>query len=168
MEFLNGLRIPDEDLPLSASSDPFMKGGSVVFNANKMGLNYDPRKWKQIPSDEVGRFTFRHLAGDGYAAVMAERGSVPMESLPDAALSSLQSDDPNAAIVFKRKRNVNGADVWFLKMEAEVKKIPLVYWGYLYSGKGGTVRVFTFTAPNLVDEYDKDFMNFLNGLWVSE
>jgi hypothetical protein len=70
--------------------------------------------------------------------------------------------------MFKEKRRVNGVDVWFLRMDAELNKIPVVLCGYYYSGKSGTVQVVTFTGKSLFSQFEKDFMEFLNGLWISE
>jgi hypothetical protein len=82
--------------------------------------------------------------------------------------ANLKEKDPNARVIFKEKRKVNGVDVWFLKMEAELDKIPLVLCGYYYAGKSGTVQVVTITGKSLFSEFEKDFMGFLNGLWISE
>ena len=97
--------------------------GLLIVNS-KVTIKYDPKKWKQQRSDEVGQFTFTHSSGDGYAMVVAERIPTSIDSLPDIVLSNLQLEDPNATIVFKEKRRVNGTDVWFLKIE-QVNRIPL-------------------------------------------
>jgi len=68
----------------------------------------------------------------------------------------------------KEKRKVNGTDVWFLKLEAEINQIPMIMCGYYYSGKTGTVQVVTLTGKNLFGEIEQDFMSFLNGLRISE
>jgi hypothetical protein len=50
-------------------------------------------------------------------------------------MSGLRSKDPNAILVFKEKRRVNGVDVWLLKTDATIDKIPLSFCGYYYSGE---------------------------------
>jgi hypothetical protein len=173
-EFLNGLEIMDEDLPPSSlpsssqnTSTP-TTDGLLQFNGNKMSVKYDSKKWKQTESSEVGRFTFNHRSGDGYAMIISERLTVPLDSLPDIALSNAKDADPNAKIVFREKRSVGGVDVWFLKLASTSNGIPLIYYGYYYGGKAGTVQVLTYTGANLITEYDKDFLEFLNGFRVSE
>lgn len=166
-EFLNGIEISDQEVPSSASREAMPKAGLLLLNS-RMSVKYDPNKWKQQRVDAVGHFTFTHSSGDGYAMVIAERISAPIDSLPDIVLSTIQSKDPNAAIVFKEKRKVNGTDVWFMKLETELNGIPLVYCGYYYGGKGGTVQVVAFTGKSLFSEFEKDFMDFLNGLSISE
>jgi hypothetical protein len=164
----------DEDLPPSsqpslAPNTPVLTSDGVLnFNAGKMNVKYDPKKWKQTQSTEAGRFTFEHKNGDGYGMIIAERLTIPLDSLPDVALSNAKDADPNAKIIFREKRSVGGVDVWFLKLASTSNGIPLVYYGYYYGGKAGTVQVLTYTGANLISEYDKDFLDFLNGLRVSE
>jgi len=54
----------------------------------------------------------------------------------------------------------------FLKIEADVDTVPMVYCGYFYGGENGTVQVVTYTEKSRLPEYEKDFMDFLNGLVV--
>ena len=166
-EFLNGLEISDQELPSSANREVIPNQGSLSVNS-KVRIEYDPQKWRRTRTNQIATFIFTHTSGDGYVRVMSERLSAPFDSLPDIVLSNLQSEDPNARIMFKEKRRVNGADVWFLKMDAEINKVPLVLCGYYYSGKSGTVQVVTITGKSLFSEFEKDFMDFLNGLWISE
>lgn len=84
------------------------------------------------------------------------------------ALSNAKDADPNAKIIFREKRSVGVVDVWFLKLASTSKGIPLIYYGYYYGGKAGTVQVLTYTGANLITEYDKDFLDFLDGFRVSE
>jgi hypothetical protein len=166
-EFLNGLDLSDRQLPTSANRE-VMSGQGLLSVNSKVTIKYDPEKWRQTRSNEVATFLFTHSSGDGYVKVISERLSTPFDSLPDMVLSNLQSEDPNGTIVFKEKRRVNGAEVWFVKSYAEINKIPVVMCGYYYSGKGGTVQVVAFTGKTLFSEFDKDFMDFLNGLRISE
>ena len=165
--FLNGLEVSDQELPVSASI-PSVQDGVLFFNAGKMSVKYDPMKWKLTPPDQGGRFMFTHSSGSGYAMVIAERLEISMDSLPDVALANAKTADPNARILFQEKRKVQGIEVWFLRFEAELKGIPFVYLGYFYSGKTGTVQMFAFTGKNLLAEFEKDFMEFLDGLSVPD
>jgi hypothetical protein len=160
-DFLNGLELSDKDLPAVSTQ------GVLTLNAG-MSIRYDQNKWKRRQSSDAGRFFFTNSSGDGYALVTFERWPIPTDSLADIALSKLKSVDPSAKIVFKEKRRVSGVDVWFLKLDAIVSNVPVIYYGYYYGGKSGTVQVLTYTAKTLVAEYDKEFMGFLNGLVVSE
>jgi hypothetical protein len=44
----------------------------------------------------------------------------------------------------------------------------VIFCTYLYSNTAGMVQVTTFTRKTAFGEYEKDFMDFLNGLRISE
>jgi tetratricopeptide (TPR) repeat protein len=168
--FLDGIEISDQALPPSTPSPTAStetSRGMVTFNGDTMQVVYDQRRWQQSPSTQPGRFQFAHTKGDAVAMVISERLAVPFDALPDIALSNARSTDPGARITVKEKRNVGGVDVWFLRIEAEPKNIPFTFLGYYYSGGAGTVQIITYTGRNLISEYEKDFMAFLNGFSVT-
>lgn len=107
------------------------------------------------------------MRGDAYANVISERLSIPTDSFPEIAISNARKADPHAAITFREKRTVNGVEVWFLKMDAQVNGIPFTYMGFYYGGKAGAIQVLTFTGKNLAAEYEADFVEFLNGFSVA-
>jgi hypothetical protein len=164
---LNGLEISDQELPSSANRDVLPSPGLLLVNS-RVSIKYDPRKWEQQEADEVGYFKFIHSSGEVYAIVASGRFPPPIESIPDVGLSVLKSKDPTATIVFKEKRRVNDSDVWFLKSETHSDSIPFILCGYVYSGKSGGVSVTAFTRKSLFSEFEKDLMEFLNGLLISE
>jgi hypothetical protein len=141
--------------------------GLLRINRN-ITLKYDPDKWTQTPSYDAGQFALAHSSGNGHALVIAERIAVPIDSVEEVALANAQFADPRAKVVFRHKRGVNGVDVWFLKIEAEVGTVPMVYCGYYYADQSSTVQVVTYTTKTLLPEFENDFMEFLNGLTVSK
>jgi len=141
--------------------------GLLKINRN-ISLRYDPDLWSQTASDDDGHLALAHSSGDAHVLVIAERIAVPRGSVEDVALENAQSVDPNAKIVSRPQRRINGVDVRFLKIEAEVNGVPMVYWGCFYSGEYGTVQIVTYTAKALLPEYEKEFMDFLNGFMVSK
>ena len=123
------------------------------------------RNCKQKPASDAGS------RGIGkrrcHALVLSERTAVPLDSVEDIALANAQSVDPHARVVFRHRRWVKGIAFWFLKIEATVETIPMVYWGYFYVGEDGTVQVITYTEKSRLPEYEQGFADFLNGLTVS-
>jgi hypothetical protein len=166
-EFLNGLEISGRESLSSANRDVLPSPGLLLINS-KVSIKYDPRKWEQQGSGEIGYFTFVHSSGEVYAIVASGRFPPPIESVPDMALSIIQSKDPTAKIVFKEMRRVNDSDVWFLKTENRSDSIPFISCGYFYSGKSGGVSVIAFTRKSQFREFEKDLMDLLNGLSISE
>jgi len=139
-DFLNGIEVPDQELITSANREMPPTQGVLPLGA-RAEVRYDPHKWRQIRMHEANSFLFTHSSGDGFAKVLSARLSPPFDALPDIVLSNLQEEDPQAKILLKEKRKVNGTDVWFLKLEAEINQIPMIMCGYYYSGKTGTVQV---------------------------
>uniref|UniRef100_Q023U8 Uncharacterized protein n=1 Tax=Solibacter usitatus (strain Ellin6076) TaxID=234267 RepID=Q023U8_SOLUE len=166
-EFLNGLEMSDKELPSTASREIVPQPGNLFVNP-KVSIKYDPAKWNQEKVDEAGSSFFTHSGGDAYVKVLSDRTAPPFDALPEMILTNAQNEDPNAKLVLKEKRKVNGADVWFLKLDREVHHIPMIVSGYYYTGKSGTVLVMTMTGKNQYSKFEKDFMDFLNGLSISE
>jgi hypothetical protein len=154
------------------SAPPWTEAATPVpglLNINRnISLKYDPDRWTQTEPDNDGHLVLVHSSGGGHAVVIAERIAVSRSSVEDIALANAQSVDPQARIVFRGQRRVNGVDVRFLKIEAEVNAVPMAYWGCFYGGEYGTVQVVAYTAKTLLSEYEKDFMDLLNGLMVSK
>ena len=166
-EFLNGLEMSDRELPSSATREVAAQTGNLIVNP-KVSIKYDPTKWKQEKTDETGSSFLTHTAGGACVRVMSGRLATPFDALPDMILANAQNEDPNAKLILKEKRKVNGADVWFLKLDREVDKVPMILSGYYYAGQSGTVLVIAMTGKDLYSEFEKDFMDFLNGLSISE
>ena len=140
--------------------------GLLMISPN-IALRYDPDKWEQTPSPDAGQVALSDSSAGGHALIIEEGIGVPLDSLQDVALANAQFADPSAKLVFRHKRRVNGAVLWFLKIEAEINTVPMVYWGYYYAGQGSTVQVVTYTTKALLPKSENDFMELLNGLTVS-
>jgi len=166
-DFLNGLVISDEPL-MDPPSDASSKGPVVVpLNDGKASIQYDGKKWRQA-SDDNGNFGFALLRRDGYAIIISEPTAVSLDTLPDLALKNAKAADPDARMISREKRSVNGVDVWFVKLEATAKGVPFSYCDYLYSGKAGTIQLFTFTEQDLIGVNEPDFLEFLNSFRVRQ
>jgi hypothetical protein len=141
--------------------------GLLKINRN-ISLRYDPERWKQTASDNEGPLMLAHSYGDGQALVIVERIAVHRGAVEDVALANAQLADPNAKVIYRAQRRINGSDVRFLKIEANIKEVPMVYWGYFYGGENGTVQVVAYTAKSRLSDYEKDFMDFLAGFTISK
>lgn len=130
------------------------------------GIWVDESKWKldAKTSNEDFEFQFTLTNGDGYAGVIVERISMPLNALKEIVLENVKKQDPNAKLVSEEKRLVNGNEVLSLIVELESHQIPFTFYYYLYTGKAGSIQIVTWTGTNLFDEYNQDFTNLLNGL----
>jgi hypothetical protein len=168
--FLNGIEISDEDLSPTGVLFP----GLLSLNSS-ISIMYDPQKWKQDHSSDDtddGRFTFKPSSGEDDdeigVLVLADRTELPDDALPKFVLSNFRDSDPNARIIQKKRRRMNGAKLWFLKITVTVDKETATIFSYCYSGKAGTIQVHGIVEASLLHKYEKDLMEFLNGLLVSE
>ena len=98
---------------------------------------------------------------------ITEEIEVPLEILPDIALSNAQEAEGAGAdikILKREYRTVNGKKVLYMEMGGTMGGIKFTYLGYYYSDTYGTTQFIVFTAANLVDKYRSEIDRLLNGL----
>lgn len=133
-----------------------LRGGMVLF--------IDPGKWRQAPSEDPTKISFRHSSGEAYGMVVAERLAIPLSRLKEIAISNAREAAPDVKVTLEEPRRVNEVDVLAMQMEGTIQGIPFTYYGYYFSGPQGSVQVLTYTGSNLFAEYKPEFEDFLNGL----
>ena len=113
-------------------------------------------------------FSLKHVSGDAYAIIIAERIQTPISTLRDLVLENAKEAAPDAEIVFEKELLVNGAKFLNLHIKGTAQGIPFIYDGYYWSGKKGNLQVMAFTGQNLFDEFERDIINLLNGVVIKE
>jgi hypothetical protein len=166
---LNGDGTWRYDAPAQGITKP--PQASKLFKGTRVryGLWTDESKWllaKDKGDSPERDYAFRHVTGDAYAMVIAERLEVPMESLKAIALQNARNATKDVRVTKEELRNVNGTQVLAMQMEGTIQGIPFVFNGYYYAGKRGTIQVITYTGRNLFDEYRRDMENLLSGFFV--
>ena len=149
-------------------ADELKKAPKAVLQFQDKRGNYalylPPNKWKKTEGlNESADVQFRHVDGDAFAMVIAERFMLPLDTLKEAAISNIQDIDPAATVVKEERRKVNGREVLCMTINAKPKGIPATYYGYYYTGEEGSIQVITFTAQNLFKEIKPELDAFLNG-----
>jgi hypothetical protein len=134
----------------------------------KFALWIDASQWKQTKTEEVGIAMFTNTNGQGWAKIITERISMPLDALRDVAVSNFREADQNTKGVLEEKRVVNGRQVLAIQMDATYKKIPVRFYGYCYAGTSGEIQVWTFTTQSLFAENADGFTRFLNGVEISD
>lgn len=146
------------------------KKAKEVYKGKRGGfiISMTPGGWKKIkePSSPATEVEFKHKDGDVIALVVAERLSIPLETLKTAVVGNLRKRDKDAKIREEKKRTVNGTEVIFMTVDAKVQGIPLTYMYYLYSGEAGSIQIITATGQNLFKEYRADMEAFMNGFEI--
>ena len=100
--------------------------------------------------------------------LIAERLSIPTETLKKIALANAKEAAPDVRVISEEKRTLNGKEILCLKMIGTMQNIPFIYYGYYYSGSEGSLQVVTYTVQNLFDEFKSDFEDFLNGTQIGQ
>jgi hypothetical protein len=145
-------------------------GGSGILTIleGRMSVRYDPSKWHRTPTSVAGRLEFSHVSGAGFAVVIAEHTAVSADTVADIGFANIRKQDSGARMTLKEKRHIAGGDVWFQTVDATIMGMPLTYYGYYYGGPGGAVQVLTYAGRSLIGGYQKDFLEFLDGLRVAD
>ena len=114
--------------------------------------------------DAAYEYQFQLKGKDLYGMAITEGIEIPLESLADLALTNARSAAPDAKIIMKEYRVVNGKKVIYMEIKATVKGIDFTYRGYYYSNSSGSTQLVTYTATNAVAKYKSEINDFLNGL----
>ena len=119
---LNGDGTWRYDAPAQGITKP--PQASKLFKGTRVryGLWMDESKWllaKDKGDSPERDYAFRHVTGDAYAMVIAERLEVPMESLKAIALQNARNATKDVRVTKEELRNVNGTPVLAMQMEGD-------------------------------------------------
>jgi len=108
------------------------------------------------------------LDGDVYAMILFEEMEIPVENLANIAVSNAVAAAPDVVVAGKEYRKVNDNDIIWMRMEGSPQGMKIVYYSYYCSNFKGSLQFVTFTGQNIIDRYQKDIEDLLNGLIFSE
>jgi Caspase domain len=127
----------------------------------------DTNKWQPSPQTMgSAEYMFLHKRGDGFALVIPERLSFRFSSIKEIVFNLVRQAAPDAKVISEEIKMVDGQNIVAMKIEGTVQGLPLIYYGYYYTGEAGTIQVVTYTGKNLFNEYEQDFTELLNGLKI--
>jgi hypothetical protein len=129
-----------------------------------------PNVWKRSEksSNPVAEVEFIDNDNDAYAMVIAERISIPLEALKNAAIQNMRAVDKDAAIVKEEKRVVNGRPVLAMIMNVKTQGTAFTFYSYYYTGDEGSFQVVSWTGQNLFQELQPELEEFLNGFEITK
>jgi hypothetical protein len=135
---------------------------SKTFN---VGVWIDPKKWKfnRSGDNEDAEYDFEMMGEDLYAILITEKIEIPIENFTEIALENARDVAPDIRLSKQEYRMVNGIKVMMIEMRGTIQGMKIIYVGYYYSNKNGTVQLITYTAQNLYGEYVENIEKFLNG-----
>jgi hypothetical protein len=145
------------------SSKKLIKGKRGAY-----GIWIDESKWRisEVRFNPMAEFCFVHTAGEGYAMIIDDGIQMSLEQLKTIALENAKKAAPDVKITVEKKRFINNTEILYMQMGGTVQSIPFTYMGYYYTGEAGTIQIITYSAKDLIDEFESDFIDFLNGFEV--
>jgi hypothetical protein len=143
------------------------RSATLELLQSHIGIRYNPAEWKSSAGAiEQGTYQFQHTGGELYVRVVSERLQIPIESMPEVAITNARAADPKAKITRQGYRTVNGLRMLYLDFEATPSGIPIAYVGHYYSDASGTVQVIAWTGRNLLEEHRDEIERFVSGFEV--
>ena len=147
----------------------FTKPASATFKLKSTKNNsiywIDTSKWlftKEV-DNEAAEYEFRMKEKDVYGMAINEEAALPLESLAEIAFSNALAVSPDAKILKKEYRDVNGIKVIFMNMTGTIQGIKAHYLGYYYTDSSGSTQLLLYTTENLAPKYAPEMFDFLNG-----
>ena len=165
---LDGAEISDE--PIKTNPKEFTKNNRSGFllksNRFNVGFWLDTKKWKfeKANSNESAEYELKLKDGDLYGMIIAEQMEIPLETLKKIAVDNGRQVSPDLVIQNEEYRTVNGLKVLHLQMAGTMQGIKFFYYGYYFSNPNGTLQYVTWSAQNLLNTYQGEIENLLNGL----
>jgi len=164
--------VPVFSTPLELNNRAFERSKDADFlvtsNINSTAYWINPKKWifqKSAPNED-SEYDFDYKDGDIYAMMITERIELKVESLIEIAFDMIREFDPQATVVSKEYRNVNGIKVVFMQMNVTISGGDFTYLGYYYSDTTGSTQLVTYTSTKLVVKYRQEMEEFLNGFVI--
>src|SRR5215467_1259409 len=137
----------------SESQSPYTRRSATTTRIKTSVEEYvlwvDETKWKQQESDNPSELIFSHVNGEIGAKVTTQGPAMSTKTLwYERVLPAVKSADPDAKIIFKEKRIVNGRPILAVQMSARVEGDLWGIVGYYHGGSSGNIQVIGFTlAP---------------------
>ena len=123
---------------------------------------------KNKTGDLAIEYTFDFNGRDLYGMVITEQVEIAVEELAKIAFANAKAGAPDAKVVKKEYRMVNGVKVIYMEMTGTIQSIKFKYFGYYYSDSTGSTQFLSYTGANLEKKYSADIQAFLNGFSVQQ
>jgi hypothetical protein len=156
-----------------SNSSTFIKNKKAEFllksGTLNIGIYIDKKTWRysKPQQSEDGEYNFTKLKDQTIAAfLVTEKTEIPLESLAEVALINAQKTDPQATVIKKEYRTVNGTKILFQQINCTIADVKFVFLGYYYCSEKGAVQLVTSTSEKQFDEVKTNMEDFLNGFVV--
>lgn len=148
------------------------KSASFLLKSSKNNTAYwiDSKKWgfKKASANADAEYEFQLKGKDLYGMAITEGIEISLETLADIAYTNAKSAAPDARVIRKEYRNVNGNNLIYMEIAGTIQGVKFTYLGYYFSNSQGSTQLLTYTASNLVSKYKSEIYELLNGLDVQK
>ena len=157
---------------IPTNNNEFIRSQKATFlvksKRNNSAFYINPKKWSFKKQDGEKEYFFELRNKGLYALAITEEVELGIEGLALAGYNNAKSAAPDARILKKEYRIVNGNKVIYMEMEGTMSGVKFTYLGYYYSNSSGSTQLITYTGSNLVKKYKSEILEFLNGLVTQE
>ncbi len=160
---------------IETNNTKYTKGASATFEVKStvlpnLSVFINPKVWgfEKSTDGHAREYTFQLKTNDAYGMLLTERIGIPLESLKNLALKNAKKEAPDIKLIREEYRFVNGVKVLFMQLNGTIQGIKFSYYGYYYSSRTSSVQFLTYTAQNLLKEYQPYFDELLSGLVIAE
>jgi len=167
----DGKASDDIEIPINSNTFKKHKNSKFTLKSTKTNASFsiNPKKWKFKKNEnghESAEYTFKFKDGDLYGMAISEQVEIGLEDLVNIAFENAKGAAPDAKVVKKEYRTVNGHKVIYMEIVGTIQSIKFKYLGYYYSNSSGSTQYLAYTSTNLEGKHKKNINNFLNGFSV--
>ncbi len=154
---------------IRTNPDPFVKKKSANFLLKSsripVGFWIDNDNWSFVKKAdyEAAEYELDHKSGSLYGLIITEHLDVPLLSLANIALQNARDAAPDIKVIEQEFRNVNGTTVLMMRMVGTIQDIRFSYFGYYFSGSGGSTQFLVYTSEDYMAENLETVQDLLNG-----
>lgn len=163
------------------ANDNKIKTNAAVFNkpakanfvlkskTNNASIALNSKEWNFAKGDGADTAVEYNLSlkdGDLYARLITERIKLAPENLAQIAFDHAKKVAPDLRLINKEYRVVNGNKVIYMVMAGTTQGIKFNYLGYYFSDESGSTQFVAFTSEDLVERYQAEISDILNGFSV--
>lgn len=136
----------------------------VKSTRTKAALWIEPAQWSFKRMDTDHEYRFQHKGGAVYASLITEVLQLPLEMMLEAGLENARQAAPDARVVERELREVNGQKVGMQLIRGTMKGLDVVYFSYAFSDASGSTQAVAWTTANAFAQHRPAMEKWLNGL----
>tara|TARA_B110000977_G_C11072169_1_gene489897 strand:+ start:284 stop:1828 length:1545 start_codon:yes stop_codon:yes gene_type:complete len=157
----------DEDkLPLTEK--PSASDRIVKLNEDLFTISFNEQEW-EVQSENFSEAGDLSLIGQGdtFIQIISEGSELTYDYMEEFIFEYIKDVDTNSQIIGKGFREVNGINMLWLQVQAEVDGLKIIYYYHVFTGTQGSIQIMGWTTENLMDRRAELIDNFVSGFKVN-